>query len=73
MAYEARNWVNNETIPASELNRIELGVSQAHARAATAEKVAAEAAKDAVELGRDLAEVMDELDQLREAVATLTS
>lgn len=73
MAYHPHEWSNNEAIPAARLNTIEQGVADAHETADKAEKAAADAANIGVANGEDIAKLFDEIDQLREALNTLTS
>lgn len=73
MAYKVKNWSNNESVTASDLNRIELGIADAHAEAVKNADDTDSLLKDVSAIGEDIAAVMDELEALREALNNLSS
>lgn len=54
MTYEAKNWTNNQSIAATDLNNIEDGIRNAHT-------LIEEQARDIAAIGADVAAILDHL------------
>lgn len=71
MTFEPKNWVNNESITASDLNRIELGIAGLFEQVATLVKNQKVTDEDVRAAGEDIADIMDTLEGVTRSITEL--
>lgn len=65
MAYTPHKWSNNDAISASQMNRIEAGIAEAHSVADIAAEQVANATSIEESNGADIARLFDEIEALK--------
>lgn len=71
MTFEPKNWVNNESITASDLNRIELGIADLFEQVAALVKNQKVTDEDVRAAGEDIADIMDTLEGVTRSITEL--
>ena len=71
MTFEPKNWVSNESITASDLNRIELGIAGLFEQVATLVENQKVTDEDVRAAGEDIADIMDTLEGVTNFITEL--